>query len=229
MANENEKSAAAGAAMRFVQDHDIVGLGSGSTSAYALRSLAERVHAGLQIRAIPTSLQVEEMAKAAGIPLTTFDEVQQIDVTIDGADEFDPDLNLIKGGGGALLHEKIVASASRQLIIITDSSRQVRVLGRFPLPVEVIPFAEALIVKEIENLGARVTPRRLADGKPFVTDEHNHILDCYFGKIPDAAALARKLETMPGVVEHGLFIGMASVVLVAKGSEVQELHRPRAA
>jgi len=226
MANETEKAAAAQASMRFVHDGSVVGLGSGSTSAYALRFLAERVRAGLKIRGIPTSAHIEELAKSAGIPLTTFQEVQPIDVTIDGADEFDPQLNLIKGGGGALLHEKIVASASKLLVIITDSSKQVPMLGKFPLPVEVIAFAEPIITKRIEALGAKVSPRRLPDGTPYLTDEHNHILDCHFGQIPDPPSLARRLEAIPGLVEHGLFVGMAGVVLLAKGSEIQELLAP---
>ena len=225
MAYDQEKQSAAQASLRFVRDGNVVGLGTGSTAAYAVRFLAERVQAGLKIRAIPTSSQTRDSARTAGIPLTTLDEIQEIDVTIDGADEFDPQLNLIKGGGGALLREKIVASASRFVVIIADSSKQVRVLGKFPLPVEVIPFAQALIARKIEALGARVELRQVTDGKPFITDEGHHILDCHFGQIPDPPALARKLETMPGIVEHGLFIGMANVVLVAKGTEVQELHR----
>ena len=225
MAYDQEKQSAAQASLRFVRDGNVVGLGTGSTAAYAVRFLAARVQAGLKIRAIPTSSQTRDSARTAGIPLTTLDEIQQIDVTIDGADEFDPQLNLIKGGGGALLREKIVASASRLLVIIADSSKQAQVLGKFPLPVEVIPFAQALIARKIEALGARVELRQVTDGKPFITDEGHHILDCHFGQIPDPPALARKLETMPGIVEHGLFIGMANVVLVAKGTEVQELHR----
>jgi ribose 5-phosphate isomerase A len=226
MANDQEKEAAAKVSLRFVHDGDVVGLGTGSTAAYAVRFLAERVQAGLKIRGIPTSVRTAEMAKNAGIPLVTFNDVQQIDVTIDGADQFDPQLNLIKGGGGALLHEKIVAFASRRLIIVTDSSKQAPILGKFPLPVEVIAFAQPMISKKIEALGAQVTLRKLPDGSPFITDEHNHILDCHFGQIPDPAGLARTLSAMPGIVEHGLFIGMASVVLMAKDGEVQELHRP---
>lgn len=225
MANEQEKQAAARASLRFVQDGNIVGLGTGSTAAYAVKFLGEKVRTGLMIRGIPTSVHTKELAASVGIPLTTFEEFQQIDVTIDGADEFDNNLNLIKGGGGALLREKIVASASSQLVIIADSSKQVPVLGKFPLPVEIIPFAEPLLAKRIAALGAEVKLRRSADGNPFVTDEHHHILDCHFGKIPDPPALARKLSDMPGIVEHGLFIGMASVVLLARGSEVQELRR----
>jgi ribose 5-phosphate isomerase A len=157
--------------------------------------------------------------------LTTLDEVQQIDVTIDGADELDANLQLIKGGGGALLREKIVASASLKEVIIADSSKQVAVLGKFPVPVEVIKFAEALVTKKIAALGATVKTRTDSSGEKFVTDEGNHILDCSFGKIPDPPTLAGKLERIPGVVEHGLFIGMASVVLIGKGDQVLELQR----
>jgi len=224
MANEQEKESAARASLRFVQDGNIVGLGTGSTAAHAVRLLGERVRAGLTIRGIPTSRQTKDLAASAGIPLTTLDEFQQIDVTIDGADEVDPRLRLIKGGGGALLREKIIASASRQLVIIADSSKQVAVLGKFPLPVEVIPFAQALIAKRIAALGATVRLRQSAGGNPFVTDEGHHILDCSFGHIPDPPALARQLEAMPGVVEHGLFIDMASMVLIAKGDQVVELR-----
>jgi ribose 5-phosphate isomerase A len=220
-----EKEAVARASLRFVRDGNIVGLGTGSTAAYAVRFLGERVRAGLKIRGIPTSVQTKELAASVGIPLTTLDEFQQIDVTIDGADEFDPLLHLIKGGGGALLREKIIASASRQVVIIADSSKQVAVLGKFPLPVEVIPFAQLLVAKRIAALGAAVKLRQDAKGDPFVSDEGHHILDCGFGQIPDPPALARKLSDMPGVVEHGLFIDLASVVLMAKGENVTEFRR----
>jgi ribose 5-phosphate isomerase A len=225
MANDQEKEAAARASLRFVKDGQIVGLGTGSTAAYFIRLLAEQVKNGLRIRGIPSSDRSREMAASLGIPLTTLDEFQEIDVTVDGADEVDPQLRLIKGGGGALLREKIVASATKELVIVADATKRVPVLGRFPLPVEVIKFAQAVVVKKIEALGADVRLRRNADGKPFLTDENNHILDCRFGQIPDADWLARQLSDMPGVVEHGLFIGMASVVLVANGSEIVELRR----
>ncbi|MGA8150233.1 MAG: ribose-5-phosphate isomerase RpiA [Terriglobales bacterium] len=230
MANDSsnsnqEKEAAARASLRFVHDHQIVGLGTGSTASYAVRFLGERVQAGLKIRGIPTSVHTKQLAASLGIPLTTLEEFQQIDVTIDGADEVDPQLNLIKGGGGALLREKIIASATRQLVIIGDSGKRVPMLGRFPLPVEIIPFARPLLAKRIAALGATVSLRADASGKPFITDEGHHILDCRFGQIPDPPKLARQLEAMPGVVEHGLFIAMASVVLIAKGNEVQEFHR----
>lgn len=225
MANDLEKEAAARASLRFVHDGDIVGLGTGSTAAYAVRFLGEKVKAGLKIRGIPTSVHTQEAAASLGIPLTTLDEVQQIDVTIDGADEVGPQLQLIKGGGGALLREKIVASASRQFVIIADSSKQVPVLGKFPVPVEVIKFAEALVAKKITAMGAQVKVRVDSSGKKFITDEGNHILDCHFGQIPDPPALARKLETTPGVVEHGLFIGMANIALIGKGNQVLEVSR----
>jgi len=180
---------------------------------------------GLQIRGIPTSVRSRELAQSLGIPLTTLDECQEITVTVDGADEVDAQLRLIKGGGGALLREKIVASATKQLVIVADATKQVSRLGKFPLPVEVIKFAETLVAKRIAGLGADVKLRTQADGKPYLTDENNHILDCFFGQIPDAEGLARKLSDMPGVVEHGLFIGMASVALLARGSEIIELRR----
>jgi ribose 5-phosphate isomerase A len=229
MANEQEKEAAARASLRFVRDGDIVGLGTGSTAAYAVRFLGERVRAGLKVRGIPTSVHTKELAAGLGIPLTSLDEFSQIDITIDGADEIDSQLRLIKGGGGALLREKIVASASRQLVIVGDSSKLVPVLGKFPLPVEVIPFAQALVAKKIAALGASMKVRQRADGNVFVTDEGHHILDCSFGKIPDPPGLARELESIPGVVEHGLFIGMADLALIGKGLEVTELRRSQRA
>jgi ribose 5-phosphate isomerase A len=225
MANDQEKEAAARASLRFVNDGQVVGLGTGSTAAYFIQLLGEQVRNGLRIRGIPSSDRSRQQATSLGIPLTTLDECQQIDVTVDGADEVDPQLRLIKGGGGALLREKIVASATRQFVIVADATKRVSVLGKFPLPVEVIKFAQAVVVTKIEALGAQVTVRMGADGKPYLTDENNHILDCRFGKIPDADGLARQLSDMPGVVEHGLFIGMASVVLVANGSEIVELRR----
>ena len=220
-----EKAAAARASLRFVRDGMTLGLGTGSTAAHVVRFLGEQVRAGLKVRGIPTSVHTGELATSLGIPLTTLDETQEIDVDIDGADEFDPQLHLIKGGGGALLREKIIASASRQVVIIADSSKQVAVLGKFPLPVEVIPFAQALVAKKITALGAGVKPRKNAQGNIFVTDEGHHILDCAFGQIPDPPALARKLSDMPGVVEHGLFINLASVVLCANGENVTEFRR----
>ena len=157
MANDAEKEVAAKASLKYVHDGQIVGLGTGSTATIAIRLLGERVQKGLSIRGIPTSIASRDLATQLGIPLITFEEAQQIDVTIDGADEFDPALNLIKGGGGAMLREKIVASATRQLVIVTDSSKQVPVLGKFPLPVEVIGFAEPLLARKLP-VSARKSP-----------------------------------------------------------------------
>jgi ribose 5-phosphate isomerase A len=224
MANDLEKEAAARASLRFVKDGQVVGLGTGSTAAYFIRLLGDEVKRGLRIRGIPTSVRSRDLAQSVGIPLTTLDECQEIAVTVDGADEVDPQLRLIKGGGGAMLREKIVASATKQLVIVADASKQVPVLGKFPLPVEVIAFAQALLKKRIAALGAEVSVRTDADGKPYVTDENNHILDCRFGQIPDADGLARQLSDMPGVVEHGLFVGMARVALFARGTEIVELR-----
>jgi len=225
MGNDQEKEAAARASLNFVKNGQIVGLGTGSTAAHFIKLLGEEVRKGLRIRGIPTSVRSRELAESLRIPLMTLDECQEIDVTVDGADEVDPQLRLIKGGGGALLREKIVASATKQMVVVADATKQVERLGRFPLPVEVIRFAQALVAKRIAALGAEVKLRTGPDGKPFVTDENNHILDCQFGEIRDPDALGRQLSDMPGIVEHGLFIGMASVALLAKGSEIIELRR----
>ena len=225
MANDQEKEAAARASLQYVKDGQVVGLGTGSTAAYFIKLLGEKVKQGLRIRGIPTSIRSRELAMSLGIPLTTLDECQEIAVTVDGADEVDPQLRLIKGGGGAMLREKIVASATEKLVIVADATKQVERLGKFPLPVEVIRFAQALVAKRITALGAHVQLRPGPGGKPYLTDENNHILDCRFEEIRDADGLARTLSEMPGVVEHGLFIGMASVVLFARGNEIVELER----
>lgn len=224
MANENEKELAARAAVAYVDDGNIVGLGTGSTAAFAVRFLAERVQAGLRILGIPTSKATHDLAVSLRIPLTTLDEHQEIDVAIDGADEIDPQLQLIKGGGGAFLREKIVESAARRLVIIADSSKQVAMLGNAPVPVEVIPFAWVLVAKRVEALGASIKLRTDSQGKPYITDEGHNILDCHFGQIPDPATLGVKLEDIPGVVEHGLFVGMATIALIGKGSTIVELN-----
>ncbi|HEY7097292.1 MAG TPA: ribose-5-phosphate isomerase RpiA [Terriglobales bacterium] len=223
-AQDAEKQIAARAAVALVKDGQVVGLGTGSTANYAVRFLAERVQAGLKVSGIPTSERTRELASSLGIPLTTLAECPDIDIGIDGADEFDSHLNLIKGGGGALLREKIIASATRYFVVIADSGKQVPVLGKFPLPVEVIPLAEPVLKTKIAALGATVKLRTYAYGNPFKTDEGHHIFDCEFGQIPDPASLARTLSDMPGVVEHGLFIGMAKLVLAGKGNEVIEVR-----
>jgi ribose 5-phosphate isomerase A len=225
MANSREKEAAGRAAAKLVRDGDVVGLGTGSTAYFAVVALGERVKAGLKIIGIPTSLQTAELARAVGIPLTTLDDHPEIDITIDGADELDPKLNLIKGGGGALLREKVVASASKKMVVVADSGKVVSALGKFPLPVEVISFARAVVEKKIAALGGLPKLRTKPDGSPYLTDNGNQILDCSFGKIVDPAALARTLSDIPGVVEHGLFVGLASLAIVGRGSRVDEMRR----
>src|SRR5260370_13458338 len=224
MANEEEKEVAGRAAAGLVRDGDVVGLGTGSTAYFAVVALGERVKAGLKIIGIPTSVHTADLARQLGIPLTTLDEHPEIDITIDGADEVDPNLNLIKGGGGALLPEKVVASASKKMVVVADSTKVVPVLGKFPLPVEIIDFARTVIEKKIAALVATTKLRTKSDGKPFVTDEGHHILDCSFGQIADPPALARELSGMPGVVEHGLFIGLAKLVVVGRGASVDEIQ-----
>lgn len=223
MANEAEKEAAGRAAAQLVRAGDVVGLGTGSTAYFAVVALGERVKAGLKIIGIPTSIQTGDLARSVGIRLTTLDEYQELDITIDGADEVDPKLNLIKGGGGALLREKVVATASKKMVVVADSGKVVPALGKFPLPVEIIAFARTVIEKKLVSLGASPKLRMKADGSPFVTDNGNQILDCSFGKITDPAGLARILSEMPGVVEHGLFIGVAKLALVGRGDKVEEI------
>jgi ribose 5-phosphate isomerase A len=222
MANEAEKELAGRAAAELVRDGDVVGLGTGSTAYFAVVAIGERVKAGLKIVGIPTSDATAQLARKLGIPVSTLDEHPVIDITIDGADEVDPRLNLIKGGGGALLREKIIATASKKMVVVADSTKVVKALGKFPLPVEIIPFARAVLEKKIASLGATCKLRMKPDGKPFVTDEGHHILDCSFGKIADPPKLARALNEMPGVVEHGLFIGIAKLALIGRGAKVEQ-------
>src|SRR6204780_1946196 len=212
---DTEKAAAARKSLEYVQDGMVVGLGTGSTATFAIQFLGEQVRNGLKIRGIPTSRASGELARSLMIPLTSFDEVEYTDVTIDGADEVAPGLALIKGGGGALLHEKIVATSSRRLVIVADEHKIVERLGLFPLPVEVIPFAASPVKKKLEERGAHPVLRSGHDGSPYITDEGNFILDCHYGEIVDPAAVAHTIKSMTGVVEHGLFLGLASVAIIA--------------
>ena len=225
MANEKEKQAAGRAAAKLVRDGDVVGLGTGSTAYFAVVALGERVKAGLKIVGIPTSVKTGDLARQLGIPLTTLDENPQIDITLDGADEVDPKLNLIKGGGGALLREKVIATATKNMVVVVDSSKVVSVLGKFPLPIEVISFARTVVENKIVSLGASPKLRTKTDGSPYLTDNGNQILDCSFGQIADPAVLALILSDTPGIVEHGLFIGLAKVALVGRGDAVEEIRR----
>jgi len=205
--------------MRFVRDGQVLGLGSGSTADYAIRQIGELVRSGLKIIGIPASFRSRDLAAESGIPLAT------LDLTIDGADEVSPSLHLIKGGGGALLMEKIIASVSKQFVVIGDHTKQVSFLGRAPVPVEIIPQAQAPLARKLTTMGAFVQLRQYTFGNPYVTEEGHQILDCLFNEIPDPEELGHKLDSIPGVVEHGLFVGMANVVLIAKDTEVIELTR----
>lgn len=207
------KKIAAEQAVEAVRDHMIVGLGTGSTAYWAILKLGAMVKEGLQIKSIATSVQSETLAVELGIPLISPAEIQEIDLTIDGADELDHSLNLIKGGGGALLREKIIASASKELIIVADESKRVRQLGTFPLPVEVVRFGYELTLKQIRLLGCSAR-LRMNGNEVFVTDNDNYIADCSFGEILDPRMLQRQLTGIPGVVETGLFIGMAKKAVI---------------
>lgn len=207
------KKAAAELAIMEIQDGMIVGLGTGSTAYWAIQGLGARVQNGLHIQAVATSVASENLAKELGIPLIPFADISEIDVTIDGADEVDPDWHLIKGGGGALLREKIVAFSSKKLIIVVDESKVVAQLGAFPLPVEVVKFGYELTIRKLRALGCEPMVR-VAESQPFVTDNGNYIIDCQFASIPSPAELHRAINGIPGVVENGLFIGLASQVIV---------------
>jgi len=221
---EKEKLLAAQAAVKFIKPHQIIGLGTGSSANFAVAEIGKLVKDGLNIKAVPTSNKTAELAKSLGIPLIDFDAVDAIDLTIDGTDEFDADLNLIKGGGGALFREKMVARLSKQEIIICDSSKQVDVLGAFKVPVEVVPIALRYAAKQIEKING-IGKIREKDGKMFVTDTGNYIIDADFGEIADAYDISAKLNGIEGVVCHGLFIGLAQMVLMADGDEIITFNR----
>ncbi len=222
---ENEKRLAASHSLGLIQDKMVVGLGTGSTVAYLLLRLAEAVAAGLKIKAVATSVWTKESCERYGIDLIDYDGREKIDVTIDGADEISPGLQLIKGAGGALLREKIVAAASKTVVIIGDSSKVVSVLGRCALPVEVVPFGWRQAAGRIETFGCTLHLRIAKDGTAFLTDEGNYILDCSFGRIDDPHALAQQLDAIVGVVEHGLFLDLASQAVVAEGESVRIITR----
>lgn len=223
--HESEKKLAAEKSLDFIRNGMTIGLGTGSTASYFIMKLGEMVKEGLKIEGIPTSLRTQALARRVGIPLTDFSRVRRLDLTVDGTDEVDPDFNLIKGGGGALLREKIVASVTDQLVIVGDSRKPVRQLGAFPLPIEVIPFGWEIVAERISDLGAAVELRSNSTGQPFLTVENNYILDCRFGRIPDPEALARRLRNITGVVEHGLFVGLTKAVIVARGNRLEVRER----
>src|SRR6185312_1131556 len=224
------KRPAAARALEQVETGMKLGLGTGSTAKHFVELLGERVSAGLKVIGVPTSEVTRADAERCRIPLTTLDDLDRLDLTVDGADEVDPDLNLIKGGGGALLREKIVAAASGRMIVIADESKWVDTLGRFPLPIEIVPFGSAAIqhsvdaaIKSVQKAGS-LTMRQAKNGHPFVTDGGHWIIDVALGRIDDPAALAHALAGVPGVVEHGLFIGLARTAIIGgpKGVRVIE-------
>lgn len=231
MSADVAKMNAAAAALDHIKDGMTLGLGTGSTAAHFVQLLGERVRQGLNVRGTPTSEATRKLAEKVGVPLVDVDRIGRIDLTIDGADEIDPRFHLIKGGGGALLREKIVAAASQHMLVIADETKAVETLGAFPLPIEVTQFGFTLtadriyrVLKQTKCAGALVKLREGADGRPFVTDGGNYILDAHAERIPEPDLLSDALNQIVGVVEHGLFIGMAGTVILgkAKGVEVRE-------
>ncbi|AGK57889.1 ribose 5-phosphate isomerase [Hyphomicrobium denitrificans 1NES1] len=229
MSSDDWKRQAAEQALSFVEDGMKLGLGTGSTAAKFVDLLGAKVKSGLKVVCVPTSEATRAQAAALGIPLGTLDQHPALDLTVDGADEIDEELRLIKGGGGALLREKIVAVASNRVVIIADSSKRVDVLGRFPLPLEVVPFGLAATQRLIFQMAAdsgcdgEIKLRAGADGTPYLTDNGNHIFDCSFGTIDDPEALDDALKLVPGVVESGLFLGIADVGIIAGPMGVEVL------
>lgn len=229
MSADQQKRQAAMAAMDHVKPGMKLGLGTGSTAAHFVDALGAKVAEGLDVICVPTSQATYNQAQALNIPLTTLDETPELDLTVDGADELDGQLRLIKGGGGALLREKIVAAASRQMIVIADAGKQVETLGAFPLPVEVIEFGAGATLRAMKQAAAKagcngdVSVREKA-GTPFKTDSGNLIYDCEFGAIPNPEALGLALNAIPGVVEHGLFIGLCNLALLGTDGEILELQ-----
>ena len=225
------KRQAAARALEAVRDGMKLGLGTGSTAKHFVELLGEKVRAGMKVVGVPTSEATRAEAMRCGIALTTLDDVDRLDLTVDGADEIDPKLDLIKGGGGALLREKIVAAASDRMIVIADDSKWVSALGRFPLPVEVVPFGLAATRRAMAEVFAKcgvsgqMVVRKGTDGHVFVTDGGHWIVDAHLGRIQDASRLATLLSVIPGVVEHGLFIGLASTAILAGGQGIRVIER----
>jgi ribose 5-phosphate isomerase A len=226
------KRQAAARALEYVQEGMKLGLGTGSTAKHFVELLGERVRAGLNVVGVPTSEATRADAVRCGVRLTTLDEVDRLDLTVDGADEIDPNLNLIKGGGGALLREKIVAAASDRMIVIADETKWVETLGRFPLPMEVIPFGLKATQRAMAeafaecNVSGQMVVRKARDGHVFVTDGGHWIVDAHLGRITDAPRLAGSLAAIPGVVEHGLFVGLAGTAMLAGAGGIRVVERP---
>ncbi|MDE0940928.1 MAG: ribose-5-phosphate isomerase RpiA [Alphaproteobacteria bacterium] len=222
--SDEAKRLAAAAAVELVQDGMLLGIGTGSTAEHFIRLLGARVADGLSVSGVPTSDRSADLCREFSITLTNLDDTPILDLAVDGADEFDGALNLIKGGGGALLREKIVAGAAKRFVVIADASKEVAALGQFPLPVEIIPMARQPLSQRLSNMGAKVTLRQAADGTAFRTDENHWILDCAFGAtISKPADLARTISLWPGVVEHGLFCGMTECILLGSDDGVRTI------
>lgn len=225
------KKAAAIEALKFVKPGMNIGLGTGSTANHFIEALAAKVKEGLDIKGVATSKASEELAEKLGIPLTKLQMNPHLDLTVDGADEFDSEFRLIKGGGGALLREKIVASSSRFMVVIADESKQVKKLGKFPLPVEILVFGSKATIWKVERafkilkLDAAINVRRTKDGELFLTENGNFILDCSIGAIPEPERLETLLNSIPGVIETGLFIGICGIVLMGTPKGVTEFKR----
>jgi|SRR6266404_6201195 len=223
---DEAKRRAAEHAIEMVSNGQVIGLGTGSTAKFAIEGLGRRIREGLSIKGVPTSIGTEKLAREAGIPLVELNDVLVVDITIDGADEVDPDFNMIKGGGGALTREKLVALASKKRIILADESKLVSNLGESrSLPVEVLPFAWAFSAQSLSQLGCTNSLRDRA-GLPFVTDNGNYILDCEFGAISDPATLESRIKLLPGVIESGLFVGIADTLVIGFDDHVEVKKRP---
>jgi ribose 5-phosphate isomerase A len=222
----NAKQAAAEHAAKMIQDGMTVGIGTGSTSAFAIEAISKRIKEGLSIKAVASSTRSEKLAKGAGITLIPISEVEDIDLYIDGADEVDRNLNLIKGGGGAMLREKILAFNSKEFIVIVDNSKLVPYLGKFLLPVEVTPFGMELTVRQLQKLGCTTTIRQEAD-KRYITDNGNIIVDCDFKKIEQVAQLHDSINAIPGVMENGLFSKtiVSKIIVGHEGGEVEVISK----
>jgi ribose 5-phosphate isomerase A len=223
---DRPKQQAAERALDLIRNGQVIGLGTGSTAKFAIEGLGRLVREGLSVKGVPTSVATERLARELAIPLVDLNEAGVIDVTLDGADEVDPDFNMIKGGGGALTREKLVALASAKRVILVDESKLVSKLGQSRLlPIEVLPFAWTLAARLLTGLGC-VASLRDDGGMPFVTDNGNHILDCAFGPIEDAAALEKRIKLLPGVIECGLFIGIADTLVIGFDDRVEIRERP---
>jgi ribose 5-phosphate isomerase A len=219
------KRLAAERAAEFVEDGQLVGLGTGSTTLFALQALGRRVRAGLKIKGVPTSRQTEKIAQELGIPLTNLNDTAKLDISIDGADEIDADFNMIKGGGGALTREKLVAVSAAKRVFVVDEKKLVSILGEgFAVPVEVLPFAWALSARMLQDLGCEPRLRETA-GAILETDNENYILDCKFAGIENVAAMEKMIKLVPGVVESGLFVGLADIVVIGFESRIEVRHR----